>query len=116
MAAKQYPVDAWASMIYTQGVPIREVAELAGVTSKVVRNHLIQAGYGGVRGHRQECNPSSHSLSNAQVICARVKREAGMSWKELGEEYKMSENRILGILRYQCLKRGWDWPIKIKGT
>ncbi len=116
MGTKQYPVDDWEKQVFIKKIPIRDVAESAGVTPKVIRYHLNRVNHASVRKRRQRGIPSSHVLSGAQVLLARVKRETGMSWKALGEEFGMSENRILGILRYQCIKRGWDWPIKVEKT
>lgn len=116
MAAKKYPVDDWEQQVINEGVPIRDVAALAGVTPKVVRNHLNQERYSSIRKFRQGGFPSSHALSAGDVVKAYSKREAGMSWKELGKRYKMSESKVINILRYQSIQRGWVWPIKVKKT
>ena len=110
--AKHYPVDEWAHQIYEKNQTVRQVARRNGVSSAVVRERLYRAGHQDLRGYRHIFGPASHSLNEEQVVETLRLRRAGMSWRKLGQEFGMSANRIRGIMRYQCLRRDWEWPIR----
>lgn len=109
---KHYPVDEWAHQIYEEGQMVKQVARRYGVSPAVVRQHLYQAGHQDLREFRRMFSSASHSLSEEQVMNSRRLRRAGMSWREIGQKLGLSTDRISGIMRYQCLKRDCEWPIR----
>ena len=111
---KSYPVSKWAKLIYEEGQTIQQVADQYGVSPAVVRERLRKAGHKTMREWRRE-QPASEGLTNKQILEIRDKRMEGRTWKELGKEYGMDEKKILAAMRYQCLQRGWEWPISVPG-
>lgn len=114
-AVKRYPVSEWARLIYTEGRSVQQVAHEFGVSTRVVRERLYRAGHPKMRDWKRNKGPSCRVLSDAQISHIHSKRLLGTSWKELGQEHAMTEQRICSIMRYQCQRRGWEWPIPVPG-
>ena len=113
-ARKSYPVSVWADMIYRHGASVQYVAKEYGVSCAVVRTRLYRAGHPKIRTMRAD-KPRSKVLTDKAVRIVRDARKRGVSWNELALDHHVSASRLRGIMRHQCVKRGWAWPIPVQG-
>lgn len=105
-ARVQRAVDM-ARMHNIDGHPITAVARVYGLSPTRVRQILRDYGYSTGKGH--------NGIANNIALAIKM-REEGATFVALAKEFDMkSPESALRALKSACQRRGYAWPIKVKG-
>ena len=104
------------NLVYMEGQTLTEVAEQFGLSFERVRQICANSGFPTLREWRQRHPPLPRGFGEGDPDLVQrviVDRQAGMSWPKLAKKYNgESWSQVYCAIKRQCLKRGFDWPIK----